>query len=409
MKNRAARVLIYSQDSLGLGHLRRNVNIAHELSRLAPDTAILFVTDSPLSPFFELPPNSGFIRLPTIIKVDAGVWKVHRRLLNTLDNISATRSLIVKVAALGFRPDVFLVDHMPHGARGELLESLQGLRRECPQTRIILGLRDILGAPDVIVRQWRSESAYRTIAEYYDLVLIYGCQDVYDLASEYEFPEDLQRKVRYCGYVCPSVMESPKAAAKLSSQFLMEKPFTVLVMGGGGSDAHFFMDAMLDAIRYLGSNVPFNTLMLTGPFMPDKDRKALLRKAERLPVTVKHKKKDIVKYLLRVDLVVSMAGYNTMCEILKFAKKAVVIPRAGPSAEQGMRSRIWHDRGLIFSIPPRDITPQMLAETVVGRLYEQNVVNTRQLPDLNGATCASRLVLDCATEIARAEFQPVVL
>lgn len=397
MKNHAARVMVYCQDSFGLGHLRRNVNIAHELSRLAPGTAILFVADSPLAPFFTLPPNSDFVKLPTIVKVDAGVWKVHRLPLITADRIGAIRSQVIKDVALSFRPDVLLVDHMPHGAQGELVESLQALRGESPQTQIVLGLRDILGAPEVIVQQWHSEGAYRTIAEYYDLIVVYGCQDIYDLAAEYEFPGDLQRKARYCGYVCTAATECPTATPKLPSQFPTEKPFTILVMGGGGSDAHSFMDVTLDAIRHLGSGVPFNTFMLTGPFMPYKDQRALVRKAAGLPVIVKHMEDDSVKYLQEVDLVVSMAGYNTTCEILKFAKKAVVIPRAGPSAEQGIRSRILHDRGLIVSIRPRDLRPRLLSEAVLARLYEQNRANTLPLPDLDGATRAARLLLDGAT------------
>ena len=394
MKNRATKVMIYCQDSFGLGHLRRNVNIANELSRLAPNTIILFVADSPLAPFFALPPNGDFVKLPTIIKVDAGVWKAHRLPLIGTDHIRAIRSEIIKEVAFSFRPDVLLVDHMPHGAKGELIESLRSLRQQFPHTQIVLGLRDILGAPEVIAWQWRSEGAYTVIAEYYNLIFVYGCQDVYDLAHEYEFSADLQRKVRYCGYVCPAATGNPQAVAKLSFLFSTEKPFTVLVMGGGGSDAYFFMNTMLDAIQYLGSEAPFNTFMVTGPFMPAKERQALLKKAARLPVVVKRMENDSLKYLREVDLVVSMAGYNTTCEILKFTKKAVVIPRAGPSAEQSIRSNLLHERGLIFSIHPRDLTPPILAEAILARLHEPNGVNMARLIDLNGATHAARFLLD---------------
>jgi predicted glycosyltransferase len=286
---------------------------------------------------------------------------------------------------------------MPLGAKGELEESLQSLRQELPQTQIILGLRDILGAPEVITRQWRSEGAYQAIAKYYDWVFVYGCQDIYDLTHEYEFSAELQRKVRYCGYVCPPAVEYTDIAARLLPQFSIEKPFTVLLMGGGGSDAHFLMNTMLDAVRYLGQQAPFNTFVLTGPFMSSQERQALLKKAADLPVVVKHMKSDSVKYLAYVDLVVSMAGYNTICEILKFAKKAVVVPRAGPSAEQGMRSRILRDLGLISTIPPYELTWQTLAEAVLRRLDEFTTIHPSLYLDLAGALHVAQFLLEYVT------------
>jgi predicted glycosyltransferase len=128
--------------------------------------------------------------------------------------------------------------------------------------------------------------------------------------------------------------------------------------------------------------------------MPAKNRQALQEKAEGLPVVVRRMEEDSVKYLPHVDLVVSMAGYNTTGEILKFAKKAVVVPRAGPSAEQGMRSQILHQLGLLLAIPPGELTPQSLAEAVLCRLDDPEVVNPSLYLDLDGALHAAQFALD---------------
>ena len=387
------KVLIYCQDSLGLGHLRRNVNIAHALSRKAPDTTFLFVADSPLAPFFALPPNSDFIKLPTIVKVDSGVWDAPDLPLN-IKHMRKIRSRVLKKIAHHFRPDVFLVDHMAHGAMSELVGALKILRKKSPHTKILLGLRDILGDPEVIVRQWLLEGVFDIIDEYYDTILVYGCQDVYDVVSEYHFPEDLHPKVHYSGYVYANGSRGSSESVDLAGQFQEEKPYTILVMGGGGSDAHFMMDSVLNAIRYLGDKVPFNTYMLTGPFMPYADRQALLEKASQLPVIVRHMTGDSVSYLKSADLVTCMAGYNTICEVLGYSKKAVVIPRPGPSAEQGMRSQILHDRGLLVSIHPREVTPGLVAEAVLSQLYDQNGGKSAPIPDLNGASHVAQYILD---------------
>jgi predicted glycosyltransferase len=395
MRSGPTRMMIYCQDSFGLGHLRRNVNIAHEVSRRAPDTTILFVADSPMAPFFELPRNSDFVKLPTLVKVSHGGWQAHRLPQLGADRMLGIRSQLIREVALSFGPDVLLVDHMPHGARGELVACLEALQRHCSHTRIVLGLRDILGAPEDILPQWRARGAFELLAEHYDAVLVYGSRGHYDLAAAYAFPPEVERLVRYCGYVATRKRRFPKAAARLQAELRGDRQFTALVMGGGGNDAHFFMDVVLEAIRSLGEAVPFQTFLLTGPFMPADERKALEAKAQGLPVVVRRFRDDSTKILQIADVVISMAGYNTACEILRFARAAVVIPREGPSAEQSMRARILHERGLVHAIHPRELTPEVLARAILEQLRGPRRPPAETV-DLEGSRRASEIVLGLA-------------
>jgi len=359
----AKRVMIYCQDSLGLGHLRRNVNIAHSLSRLCPEASFLFVSDSPVSPFFELPPNSDFLKLPTVVKVRHADFEVRNLPLLESERMMDMRARLIRDVALDFQPDLFLVDHMPHGAGGELASCLEALGREVPSCRRVLGLRDILGAPEDIVPAWRKFGAYELVREHYDAVLVYGTRELYDLGRAYEFPEDIERKLHYCGYVSVT-LDGPARHARLTGKFSVRRPHTALVMGGGGSDAHEFMDAVLEAIRWLGDDLTFNTYVVTGPFMPPEERRVLEEKARGLPVVVRRFRDDAVELLRAADVVVSMAGYNTICEILQYAARAVVVPRSGPSAEQTIRTRILHDRGWLHAIEQSEVTPARLGEAI---------------------------------------------
>lgn len=391
-RHKAQKVLIYCQDSLGLGHLRRNINIAYELSRQAPGTEILFLADSPRAPFFKLPPNSDFIKLPTVVKVDSGVWQAHKLPRVAIERTWRLRSEMIRDVAFHFQPNVFLVDHMPQGASRELLPCLQMLRADFPQTHTVVGLRDILGAPEVIMRQWRREEAYDVINQFYDSVLVYGTPELYDLTKAYQFPAEVRQKVTFCGYVAPNLDTMAPLHKPLTAYFAEPKPYTLLVMGGGGSDAHYFMDHYLEALRLLAPDIPFNTLVVTGPFMPEADRDGLRQKAEGLPVVVKQMENDSLRYIEEADMVVCMAGYNTTCEILRLQQKAILVPRSGPSAEQGMRCEILHERGLIYSLHPRDLTAGRLAEVMMQEL----VVNKRPFlpyPSMNGAEEAARYML----------------
>lgn len=395
----AQRVMIYCQDSLGLGHLRRNVNIAECISRLDPSTSFLFVADSPIAPFFTLPENSDFLKLPTVVKVGRGDWEVRGLPLLGADRVLDMRAELIRDVALDFEPDVLLVDHMPHGARGELVPALEALREHRPSCRHFLGLRDILGSPEDIVPSWREFGAIELLRDLYDGVLVYGMRELYDLGTAYGLPQDVKDKLHYCGYVVTHA-GSPGAETgttdRLARKFDTPRPQTALVMGGGGSDAHAFMDAMLEAIRLLGNGIPFNTYVITGPFMPASERQKLRERARGLPVVVRRFREDTTQLLQEADVVVSMAGYNTTCEILRYAQRAIVIPRTGPSAEQTLRTGILHDRGLLHQIHPSELSAEILGEVILAQLARPGRRGWTEELDLSGSRNAARLLLDAS-------------
>ncbi len=346
LKNDARRILIYSQDGFGLGHLRRNLNICLQIKKRCPEASCLIIADSPVAPFFKLPPHCDFVKIPTIVKVDAGVWRPDHLPVSERELLTI-RSEIIQNVAVSFQPQVFLVDHMPHGALGELAKPLEALKKYSPHTKVVLGIRDILGAPPVISRQWQHEGAYAAAETFYDAICVYGCAEVFDVMAEYGFPPALANKTHYCGYVCredtPAVL--PDRATPNPFGGTNNGKF-VLVTGGGGADASFFMDQFIDATRLLYPDTAFQALITTGPFMPKDQRERLRDRARNLPIVVSPKGEDSIRYLRRADLVISMAGYNTISEIMHFRKNAIVVPRAGPSAEQTMRTRIMSERGL---------------------------------------------------------------
>src|SRR3989442_865331 len=184
------RLMIYAQDGLGLGHMRRTTSIAAELIKLRPDSVVLTVEDSPLGNFFRTSPNHDYVKLPSIEKVRPGDWRAVSLPLG-FEHVRALREQLIRGVALNFRPDILLVDHMPHGAMGELKPALEALREEVPEARLVLGLRDIIDAPEVITRRWQVEGAYETMERYYDLVLVYGSRDVFDLTDHYRLTESV--------------------------------------------------------------------------------------------------------------------------------------------------------------------------------------------------------------------------
>lgn len=350
------RIMMYSQDGFGLGHMRRTTSIARQLMAQRPDAAVLTVADSRLGQFFESGEQHDYVKLPSIVKDGPGVWRGVSIPLPFAD-IHAMRAELIRSALLTYRPDVLLVDHMPHGAMGELLPGLAALRQSGAATQVVLGLRDILDAPETVQRRWELEGAYEAIERFYDAVLVYGQRDVYDIAAAYGFSPAISAIVRYTGYVCTPDM--PRYTARARAKYLSgAAPGTKLLvaMAGGGADAYPMMSALLDALPLLQAEQPCELALVTGPFMPREQRRTLEARARVMPgahvsITVS----DPLSYIAAADVVFSMCGYNTTMEIMRSATPAVLIPRRGPSAEQRTRARLFAERGWVDMVDPDDL------------------------------------------------------
>src|SRR5918996_1249005 len=381
---------MYSQDSYGLGHLRRATNFANALVTERPDLSVLLVVDSPIAPFFDLQERIDFVKLPTVVKVDAGVFRPGR-LLTTYALIKAMRSTVNREVLARFRPDVILVDHMPGGANRELVPALRLIRSLDRSTRIVLGVRDIIDDPAVTCAVWQREGFYDTLRRFYDSVLIYGSPDVYPTAQRYQIESAMPGQVRYCGYVCnlDPVKDADYVRAKLD---IGSEPI-IVVMAGGGADAFRLMQTYLEALPLLNGSLQATTIMVTGPFMPEEQRKWIRDRARALGVQVRTSISDSLSQLNAAELVVSMAGYNTVSEILRFGKRAILVPRLGPSAEQRMRANIFSQRGLVTAIDPRELSASRMADAIVETLNSPAPAALKT-PAMHGVHTVTRTLLN---------------
>jgi predicted glycosyltransferase len=110
--------------------------------------------------------------------------------------------------------------------------------------------------------------------------------------------------------------------------------------------------------------VDFKTLMITGPFLAPSRLDELADRARALKVEIKPFIKNIEKRMANADLVVTMGGYNTLCEILSLRKPALVIPRDKPRQEQLLRAQVFRGRGLCDYIKWSDVSPELLRRKV---------------------------------------------
>lgn len=359
LSDQRPRVLLYSHDTFGLGHLRRNLAIAeHLLSRRDPGFSVMLLTGSPVASSWPLPKRLQVKALPPVVKTGAEQY-APRDGGETFDAVKARREEAILSAIRDYRPHIFLVDHAPAGMKGELLRPLAHIRKEMPETRTVIGLRDILDSPQTVQQLWKEQGIYQLLDEAYDQVLIYGSRRLFDPIREYNFPGPVGMKTVFCGYIARRI-GGFAAHGFDGSQKRSGRPL-VLVTAGGGGDGYALMDGYLRALEEIGPGA-VESFLVPGPLMAPEQRKTLESAAAKWPDVKIICTTELESFIWRADLVVSMSGYNTTAEILAAKKPAILVPRAAPRAEQRLRATLLSSLGLAWSVEPEEELVPRLAE-----------------------------------------------
>jgi predicted glycosyltransferase len=353
-----ARVLIYSHDTFGLGHLRRSRAIANALVAEKPGVSVVIISGSPVIGNFEFGSGVDYVRIPGVTKLPDGDY-TSLNLNVSIDEAVALREALILQTAESFRPDLFLVDKEPAGFRGEIVPALERLRhRGC---HLVLGIRDVMDEPALLVPEWERKGAVEILERYYDEIWVYGLPEVYRPLEALGLPRAIERRIAYTGYLRREV---PQESALTRYPKITRQPFTLVTTGGGG-DGDELIDWVLAAYE---SDPTLETpaLVVFGPFINRDRRRGFLERIAR------HPKLDALAFDTKLEVlmqkaaaVVAMGGYNTFCEILSLDKRALIVPRTKPRLEQHIRALEAQRLGLARMLGEEDgRDPARMAEAL---------------------------------------------
>ena len=382
-------LLLYAQDDKGLGHVTRTLTIARHILARHPNCIAYIATKSPLAGF-TLPERCDYIKLPNLLPPPpgAGQWTVDQEEA-AKRHFRRIRGQILRDAALGLAPDLVLVDHEPLGSKGEFRDGLCALKAERPTTRFVFGLRDIQDDAVRIRALWQEVGVYETLEKLYDGIAVYGSRKLYDVAEAYAIPPSVQSKLHYCGYI---VRDPPAidAGALRQRHGLPDNGPLVLAIVGSGSDGYPVLEAARAAVERLQAKFPgLLAILVTGPFMPADKQARLQAQATATCRVVSWA--DNFELMTAADAVVSMGGYNSVCEALVQARPLVIVPRATHKVEQQIRAETLAAHGLARWVHPRELTGERLAQALEWALQCDRKAHARRvreiIPSFDGAVC----------------------
>ncbi len=371
------RLLIYSHDTFGLGHLRRCQTIAHSLVGHRADISVLILSGSPIIGSFDFRTRVDFVRIPGVIKLRHGEY-TSLSLEMGIEETVALRAGLIKHTAEMFRPDLFLVDKEPLGLRGEVSETLKMLKSK--GVPLVLGLRDVLDEPGQLSEEWERKNALPALRDLYDHIWVYGLPDVHNPLEGQDLPDIVKKKVNFTGYLRRS-WDTSVALPYIAETFNPHQPY-VLVTTGGGGDGATMIDWVLRAYEH-DPTLDTQTLLVLGPFMQSKLQSGFMARVNRLPnvhaITFDAHLEALFEH---ASGVVAMGGYNTFCEVLSFDKPCVIVPRTVPRLEQYIRAKRAEELGLSSMLLDDGERKPLEMSTAIRNLRTQQRPSETHIPGL---------------------------
>ncbi len=370
-----AKVLLWVQHLMGIGHVMRAGAIASALCDRGADVCVLVGGAVVASEDFG---TSDVVRLPPAKAADmpqTGIVDLDGHPLN--DTWYAARRDRLMKTAQDFMPDVIVTEQYPFGRRAFEFE-LRPLMAWAKSNGIPLvgSVRDILVKKK---KPERNRQMADTVLEFYDTVMVHGDSDVIPFDTTFPETARIRDRIVYTGYVA-----RPQEAATHLGQD------EVIVSAGGGRYGERLYKTAL-AARALSPLKDHTWRILVGGHAGPEMLQTLKATAAD-GVIVEPARADFPGLLRNAALSISQCGYNTALDVLATEVPSVMVPYTGDEeTEQTLRARSFEARGLCVAIDENDLSPEVLSDAIAKALSQRSAGDAP--PSINGAEASADVIL----------------
>lgn len=348
MNGKIKRILVYTHNSIGLGHAFRTLAVVTGIRKWRPDIDFLVISSTCIPQIFF---NQGIevIKLPSVkLDIDRPGNPMFPRYLShfDLETIFDFRQRIILETFDFFRPDVLVIEHNMTGQMSELIPLLmkKWLRKGGPGdfalVHLCRGIMKWIPLLQIPYQNPRHRSESINIGELYDFMYVLEDRDVIDINKAFlgDDPE-LEAKIRYLGKVTNKSRDELSSRDEVLKRFSLEDKKIILVSLGRNRRVVDLSDRLLESFEKTGINRDYQVVMMLDPYLDDASVESirnhpLSRKTHLLSFVP-----DLVDLLGQAEMIISRAGYNMVNEILLTGTKAVLIPESHGGGEQELRVR----------------------------------------------------------------------
>jgi predicted glycosyltransferase len=340
------RILVYTHNSIGLGHAFRTLAVVTGIRKWRPDINFLVISSTSIPQLF-LSQGIELVKLPSVkIDIDSPDHRMIARYLHDFDveTLFDYRQRIILETFDFFKPDVLMVEHNMTGQMSELIPLLMkkwmrtGGPADFALVHMCRGIMRWVPLLEIPYENPRHRSESINIGALYDAMYVLEDREVIDINKAFlgDDPE-LEPKITYLGKITNRAPEELRSRAETFAQFKLPDRPTVLLSLGRSIRVPDLLVSLLEIFEAKGVLDDYQVAMVLDPYLDGMlkqkvERHPLSKKAIFLPFAP-----DMVDLINHSEMVVSRAGYNTVNEILLTGPRALIIPEAHGGGEQEQR------------------------------------------------------------------------
>ncbi len=117
--------------------------------------------------------------------------------------------------------------------------------------------------------------------------------------------------------------------------------------------------------RLGGTPADMRVVIVTGPFISAHDYDDVVKRARAMGFVTLKFHRNMEALIGAAQVVVSMGGYNTVCEIASQGKPFLIVPRTVPRQEQLIRAQVLCSQGFCDYLHPRKVTPETIRDHIL--------------------------------------------
>lgn len=392
------RVLLHYTHKQTLGHTTRSASLAAALCRRGAE--ILVLQGGVHQPFIHFPNDCRVMDIPFPFDTRAS-FEAH-----AIPTSAGKRAQFILRAAAEFKPDVFVTEFFPFGRLAympELLPTLRYLRKK--GTRLVSSV----GYPLLIdldrLEDKTFAALHKAVFALYDMFLVHTPDQLETpyiketirsplLASSYAaILENLKKKIIYTGYVFPEpIMTGGTALTKTKTPSK-----TIVVSRGGGAVYSKIITTAIEAQRLINDQI--TTIIACGPATTSDEMaqfESCLTDSDKKRVILASHVDDLGEQLRHCQVSVSLCGYNTSVQLMRYGTPSVVVPYQNTHSktstnDQIARAKLLQEKFSNIVLDYNTLTAHSLTDAI-----QKQISRPRPKPApadwFNGAEVAARLL-----------------
>jgi len=344
--HRVKRILVYTHNSIGLGHAYRTLAVVTGIRKARQDIDFMVLSGSSIPNIF-LSQGIEVIKLPSIrVDLDGREPSMSPRYFQGVDIetlLDLRQHMILDVFDF-FRPDVLMIEHHMVGQANELLPLVlkkQVRRRRASNFALAYISRGIMKGFtgfQIPLTNPRHGLVSVNIGSLLDFIYVLEDRTVVDVNKAYMGSDpELEKKIRYLGKITNKTHEElPPRESALHRMGLQDRPIILVSLGRNGQ-VYSMTRRLFEAFLAQDINALYQVAVVLDPYMDRETARRLRNDPLGKSVRFYPFLPDLVDLIAHSELVISRAGYNTINEILMTDVKAIIIPEGHGHGEQEER------------------------------------------------------------------------